>query len=131
VMSRVGVDGHLRFCRGLPALSVQNILVSSVLTLQCMPDCVINAHSWKWVPDQDVRKAVIHSVAASQTSLADILNRTRDVNDEVDAVPEPSRSIHDHQKTILYCTRVVNPPGMLCNWPSVGHVLSGFPRSAC
>ncbi len=32
---------------------------------------------------QDVRKALVHSLATSETSLANILERTRDINDEV------------------------------------------------
>jgi len=32
---------------------------------------------------QDVRKAVLHSLSAAPCSLPDILDRTRDINDEV------------------------------------------------
>ena len=34
-------------------------------------------------PVQDVRKAVLHSLPTAECSLAEVLERTRDVNDEV------------------------------------------------
>ena len=43
---------------------------------------------------QDVRKAVLHSLSAAPCSLPDILDRTRDINDEVGtADPASARSV--------------------------------------